>query len=343
MLLNAPLAFDVAVFVVSALIILAAGRRLTMHADRLADITGLGEALTGAVLLGAATSLPGIVTSVTAAAAGYPELALANALGGIAVQTFFIALADLSYPRANLEHAAADPSNLLYATLLVALLTLPLGASLLPPISWWGVHPVSPLCVLAYLLGLRMTHRHHREPMWGPIRTPDTAPDAPDEPRGDPRQVVRIGLRFASLALVVAVAGWMTAASGMSLVDRTSLGGGLVGTLLTAVSTSLPELVTTLAAVRRGALALAVGGILGGNTFDVLFAAFADVAYRDGSIYHAMSPAQPFLIVVTILMTAVLLMGLIRRERRGFANVGFEGPIVMLLYLLGVAGVVWLE
>jgi cation:H+ antiporter len=43
------------------------------------------------------------------------------------------------------------------------------------------------------------------------------------------------------------------------------------------------ELVTTIAAVRRGALQLAVGGIIGGNTFDTLFLTAADVSYREGS------------------------------------------------------------
>jgi cation:H+ antiporter len=55
----------------------------------------------------------------------------------------------------------------------------------------------------------------------------------------------------------------------------------VVGGLFTAVSTSLPELVTSVAAVQQGALTLAVGGIIGGNSFDVMFVAFADIAYRE--------------------------------------------------------------
>ena len=339
-LAGAPLAVDFAVFLAAAAVILAAGRRLTARADRLADVTGLGEAVTGAVLLGAATSLPGIVTSVAAAAAGHPELALGNALGGIAVQTFFVGVADFAYRRANLEHAAADPSNLLNGTLLIVLLTLPLAAWLTPPVSWLGVHPATPVIVGAYLLGVRLVREHRKEPMWGPTHTLETALDEPDEPRGERRDVAALGLRFAGLAAAVAAAGWATAESGAAIAAGTPLGEGLVGALLTAVSTSLPELVTTVAAVRRGALTLAVGGILGGNAFDVLFAAFADAAYRPGSIYHALRPGQALLIVVTILMTAVLLLGLLRRERSGFANVGFESPIVMVLYLLGMVAVV---
>jgi Ca2+/Na+ antiporter len=59
--------------------------------------------------------------------------------------------------------------------------------------------------------------------------------------------------------------------------DRLALSASIVGA---PVVTSLPELVTTLAAVRRGALQLAVGGIIGGNTFDTLFLTISDVGYR---------------------------------------------------------------
>ena len=50
-------------FAVAALLILFAGWRLADTADKLADVTGMGEAMTGAVLLGATTSLPGLLTS----------------------------------------------------------------------------------------------------------------------------------------------------------------------------------------------------------------------------------------------------------------------------------------
>ena len=74
----------------------AAGVRITHLADVLADRTGLGEALAGAVLLGAATSLSGVVASVVSALEGRPSLAFANSIGGIAAQTAFLALADLA-------------------------------------------------------------------------------------------------------------------------------------------------------------------------------------------------------------------------------------------------------
>ncbi|WP_166255772.1 hypothetical protein [Marinobacter salicampi] len=107
--------------------------------------------------------------------------------------------------------------------------------------------------------------------------------------------------------------------------------------MLTATSTSLPELVTSVAAVRRGALTLAVGGIIGGNAFDTLFTAASDVAYREGSIYHAVSDATIIWITLSLLMTSTLMMGLIRRQEQGVARIGTESAAVIVLYGLGVA------
>lgn len=105
-----------------------------------------------------------------------------------------------------------------------------------------------------------------------------------------------------------------------------------MGGLLTAIVTSLPELVISVAAVRRGALILAVGGIIGGNAFDVLFLAFADFAYLPGSLYHAMGAVNRFTLATTILMTGILLMGLVRRERHGPARIGLESTAILVLY-----------
>lgn len=337
MFTDLPLWINVGLLLAAAGVIALVGARMSAYADRLADITGLGEAVTGAVLLGAATSLPGIVTSVTAAAGDHPHLAMSNAIGGIAAQTFFIALADFAYRKANLEHAAASVTNLINGTLLLSLLSVPLLAYTTPDVTFYAIHPATPALIVLYLFGLRLATRTHHEPMWGPRETAETEADVPDEPPGDSRSVMAISLRFAATAAVVGVAGWIVAKSGIALTQLTGLSEGLVGTLFTAVATSMPELVTTLAAVRRGALTLAVGGILGGNTFDVLFAAFSDVAYRQGSIYHAMSSEQTFVIVLTMLMTTVLLLGLLRRETHGIANVGFETAAILAIYGGGMA------
>jgi cation:H+ antiporter len=332
-----PLWVVLTVFAVAAAVIAAAGTQMAQVADRLADRTGLGEAITGGVLLGASTSLSGFTTSVSTAVQGFADLALSNAVGGIAVQTAFLAIADVYYRRANLEHAAASITNLAQGALLIGLLSLPLLAGQMPAWTILGCHPASFIILIAYVFGMRIASETHREPLWGPTETSETRRDRPEEPKGGGRPLQVLLLRFALLLVVVGLAGYTLGQAGIAIADQTGLSQTLVGTLLTAVSTSLPELVTTLAAVRRGALTLAVGGIIGGNTFDVILVAASDIAYRDGSIYHASSGRPDFIIVLTMMMTAVLLLGLLRREKYGFANVGFESLLILLIYAGGTA------
>jgi cation:H+ antiporter len=113
-----------------ALVIVFAGTRLAAVADQLADRTGMGEILAGAVFVGGSTSLPGAITSMATAADGHAQLAIGNALGGLTAQTMFLAVADLVYRRANLEHAAATVTGLTQGVLLVSLLSIALIASI---------------------------------------------------------------------------------------------------------------------------------------------------------------------------------------------------------------------
>ena len=312
------------------------GTRLAANADRLADRTGLGEALTGGVLLGATTSISGSVLSVTAAAHGRPELAMGNALGGIAAQTAFLAVADAFYRRGNLEHAAASVANILQAALLVCLLSILLVGPRLPDVVLWGVHPVTIVLLGGYVAGMTLVRGAQDAPMWQPEKTPDTRLDQPDDVSKRAR-LLPLSAEFAAQVAAIGLAGWLLEAATATLVTETPLTESVAGLLLTSTATSLPELVTTIAAVRRGALTLAVSGIVGGNVFDTLFAAFSDVAYRDGSIYHAMSGTVSLWIGVSTLMTGVLLMGLIARQKQGPWRVGFESVLILALYAALVA------
>ncbi len=329
-----PLPWVVAAFAATAIVIAVAGTRLTAVADDLADLTGLGEAIFGAVLLGGTTSLAGITTSVAAAWQGYGDLAVSNALGGIAAQTSFLAIADMAHRGINLEHAAASVENLMQGALLVTLLAIPLLATSAPPATLWSIHPASLLLVLMYLFGIRLVRRAGAEALWTPRRTPETRVDEPDRDAVT-SSLPRLWLRFAVLGLVVAAAGYLVARTGIAIADRTGLSETVVGAFLTAIATSLPELVTSVAAVRQGALTLAVGGVIGGNSFDVLFLAFSDVAFRGGSIYHTAASRHVFVIALTILLTGTLLLGLLRRERKGIGGIGFESFLVLILYGLG--------
>lgn len=329
----------VGVFIAASTVIFFAGLRLTGLADRLADRTGLGEALIGAVLLGAATSLSGIIVSITAALDGRPSLAFSNSMGGIAAQTLFLAIADMFYRKTNLEHAAADLGNVFQGIVLMVLLSLPFLALSSPEFTLWAVHPVSFAIPVIYATGVVVSRRVHANPMWTPVHTEDTKTDQPGEEDAESRaqSTLRLFLIFGALMLLMGLAGYAIAKSASELADRTGIADSVVGALATGLVTSMPELVTTIAAVRRGALQLAVGGIIGGNTFDTLFLMASDIAYRDGSLYHAVGDADYFWIAAALLMTGILIGGLILRQRQGPARIGAESILLLGIYAGAVA------
>ena len=183
---------------------------------------------------------------------------------------------------------------------------------------------------------MRLSSQANEDPMWRAKDTDETELDEPEEETA--WQGSRTWLEFAGLALVAALTGFILAEAGVELADKSGLGQTAVGAIFTAVITSLPELVTSIAAVRQGALTMAVGGIIGGNAFDVLFLALSDIAYRGGSIYHAMTDGHVFIIAISIIMTGILLLGLLRREKHGFAGIGFESALILTIY----AGAVWM-
>lgn len=335
-LADLPLWQNILVFVLAGAVITWAGTRLAGLADRLADRTGLGEALAGALFLGMMTSLPGLAASVTAALEGRPALAISNALGGIAVQTAFLALADISYRKVNLEHAAASLQNIAQITLLVISLALVLLALAGPEVSLGPIHPVTPLILAVLIVGTMIVYRIGEKPMWLPRTTQETVPDEPD-PEAQNESLPPLIIKFCLTGSVVLVSGIIVAHSTGNIADETGMSESIAGAMLSGVVTSIPELVTTLAAVRRGALTLAVADIVGGNTFDVLFIVAVDVAYLTGSAFNAgqVGMREMFLTALIILLNMILLLGMLYRQTRGPGNIGLESVLILIIYLGG--------
>lgn len=324
---------SVIAFSIATLAIIFAGSRLARLADELADRTGMGEAVVGVLLLAGVTSLPDFAATLSAAIDARPDLAMSNVMGSMAVNLAFLGIADIFYRKANLEHAAASPVNLMLAGLLIVLLTLPLLAIATPSISQWSVHPITPVIVVAYLFGLRLVLHTQERPMWFPRRTRQTVSDEPEQQHKGSLAATWFG--FIALAIVTCIAGWVLMEAAKGIADQTELSDTQVGGLFTALATSSPELVTTVAAIRYGALTLAVSNIFGTNCFNMLVVAAADVGYLQNSIYHDVAPVQMTWGLVSILMTAILLLGMLRRETYGIGRIGFESALILTVY--GVA------
>jgi cation:H+ antiporter len=325
-----------AIVIASAVVIGVAGTRLVYVVESISRKTGLGDAISGALFIGIATSLSGSVLSISAAWEGHTGLAISNAAGGIVIQTFFLVIGDLLYRRANIEHAAASLENTMQAGLSILLMAAVLFFHFGPEMAFFGVHPGSILLIAIYVTGLHVIRQSHAYPQWFARRSPQTRDDDSRAPRLD-ESIGKLLIRFMVLALVLVVTGLVLTRATVALSVQTGISESVLGALLTSTLTSLPELVTMITAIRQGALTLAVGNIIGGNTFDVLFMSASDVAYRDGSLFHAMTGQHLLIVVTGICMTAILTLGLLRREKVGPVSIGLESVAVAGVFLLFIA------
>jgi cation:H+ antiporter len=114
------------------------------------------------------------------------------------------------------------------------------------------------------------------------------------------------------------------------------MGEGFVGTFLVAGSTSLPEVVVSLGAIRLGAVDLAVGNVLGSNLFNILILALDDVAYLPGAIYGAVAPFHLVSAVAVVTMNAILLVGLTYQAVHKRLVLSWDTWGILLVYFLAM-------
>ncbi|WP_135826185.1 sodium:calcium antiporter [Halorussus ruber] len=360
--------YPVGLFVSGVAVVLLLGSRFSRVSEELADAIGIGQTIGGMILLGASTSLPGVIISFDTALGGQATLSVSNAVGGIAAQTAFIAIADAAMRRGPLSEEVTMAASLMQLAVLLFLLTLALLAMLAPnTFVLFDVHLASLALVVAVILGFRMVQTSEVEPKWYSRRlrgqktgvtvsgesgettagesgvtvsgeSEETTAGESGETASDSTRTPALVGEYLLIAALVGGAGWLLSYGGQQVMTETALSPMLVGMTGMAIASSLPELVTSVAAVRRGAVALAIGDIIGGNVFDTLMLALADFAYSVDSIYAHVTLEVLFLVGMTTMMSSVLLIMLVRRETEDFGtSIGTESYLILVIYVVGSA------
>jgi cation:H+ antiporter len=334
-----PLSGVALAFIGAAGLVWVAGTRLAVYAEAIAERTGLGRAFLGALLLGGVTSLPEAATTVSASVIGNASLAVNNLFGGIALQVAVLALADWVVRGRALSSRVGDDSVLLQAGLLIIVLGVATAGVLLPDRLVFGVGAWSFAVFLAAVLAFFHIHRHASPGRWLPRRDPGTSQsEQPSTDAGTGSWTnTGLGVRLGAAALAILAAGYVLATAGDVLAERTGLGSAFTGAVLVALATSLPEVSTTLGAVRIGAFAMAYANIFGANILDAAIILLADVVYPGPAVLNEVGIATAAAGLLGIVLTAVWVVGLLERRGRVILGFGIDSGLVMALYLAGVA------
>ncbi len=327
-------------FAACAAVIIVAGTFLTRCADALADLTGLGRLLVGSILLAGSTSLPELTVDISAVRIGLPDMAVGDLMGSSLFNLLILAVIDMLHHSRGRLLSRASAAHALSATVSIGLMALAAAGILLGQrsLTWtlMGVDVASLAILAVYVLGVRLVYYDQR---FAAAASPQPAHDVL-MPAGPRMTLRRAAAGFVIAAAAILVAGPFMAEAAGKLAELTGLGGTFVGTTLVALSTSLPELVASLAAVRMGAFDLAVGNVFGSNAFNMVLLVPLDAVYRDGSLLAAASPNHVLTCLATILVTSVAVAGqLYQVERR--AKLIEPDALLVIVLICGALGLLY--
>jgi cation:H+ antiporter len=325
-------------FVVSAGAIVFAGTKLSRYGDQIAELTGLGRLWIGVVLMAAATSLPEVFTTMSAGWLDAPDLAAGNLFGAGMSNMLTLGLIDLLYRQKRVWQQAAL-GHTLTATLAMVLTALAAFFVLLRiEVVHLGVGFESVILLILYVLGMRLVFRQE-DMARRQLEQKAVVEGLAEEPGSDGsrRDALRYAVRGFSIgALVLLVAAPVLAWSAERIAEESGMTATFIGTSLVAITTSLPELVVSISAVRLGAFDLAVGNLFGSNAFNMAAFFFADLAYRGGGLLSTVSSTHALTALWAIIMMNIGLMGIIYRAERRFRLIEPDSLLMIVVYVLGL-------
>ena len=143
-------------------------------------------------------------------------------------------------------------------------------------------------------------------------------------------------LLFAGSAVLIIFSGVYLARYGDALAGLMGWGRLWVGTVLVASATSLPELVTNIAAASRDQPELVGGNILGTNMANMLVLAVAALLLGKERFFRQAAPEQKFLGSTAILLTGLAVVLGAFHLGVSFLEVGLASVLIFILYLVGM-------
>jgi len=306
--------------------LIVAATALTKAADVISDRTKIGRVWIGAVLLAGATSLPELATDVSAVRMNAADLAAGDLFGSSMANMLILAVIDLLPPRRRVLRGAGF-ENLLAASLAIVLTAVAAVFVLTrPQHQVLGLAPESFVLLGVYFFGMRAIYRHgaraheHSKAVKAPAAT---------------MTLRRAILKFSAAAAVILTSAPFFAGAAKTIAEVSGLGSTFVGTFLLGVSTSLPELVASLTAVRLGAFDLAVGNLFGSNAFNMVIFVAMDLA-APGPIFASLDGSHALSALSAVVLMALGIGAIVYRAERRFALLEPDSLLMVVVYGLGI-------
>jgi len=290
----------------------------------------MGRTWIGVVLMASVTSLPELITGVSSVTIfDLPNIAAGDVLGSCMFNMLIIALLDFMGGSTPLS-ARAHQGQVLgagFGILLLGLVGISLFASAsVPRIGWISLSSL--VFIGVYLIAIRTVFLYEKRRISEFVR--DVVEDARYERVSKARAYIMYGL---NAAVIIAAATYLPYL-GERIAEVTGLGRTFVGSVFIALSTSLPEVVVSLGALRMGAVDIALGNLFGSNLFNIGILALDDVLYTKGSLLSHVSGGHLVTVLAAITMTAIATIGLTYQTTRKLHVFAWDSIGLVIVYVL---------
>lgn len=243
------LAVAAIVFLVGLLLTIKGGDWFVDSASWFAEATGIPKFVVGATIVSFATTLPELLVSVRAAMNGSAQLAIGNAIGSVTANTTLIMGISLVAMVGVVNRKEFSLKGGLLLAAIVALTVISLGNFL--PV--WSAYILWTIFIVFMISNLVEGKKGAKSDKVTPY---------------EKKEIPSKALFFLIGTASIVFGAEFLVSSGKTIASGIGISETIIGFTVIALGTSLPELVTTLTAIRKRESSLSVGNIIGANIID---------------------------------------------------------------------------
>jgi cation:H+ antiporter len=319
-------------FPICALIILLCGYKLSHYADRIAERTGLAKSWIGVILLATTTSIPELVSSVSAVTLhDLPNMAVGGIVGACLFNLAVIGILDF-FSSKPVSHVV-QKGHIISAGFGVVLLGLTaldiLFGRFIPIVEKANKSdPMSFVFIAVYLVAMRMIYSYETT-----LQEESSARAETEVAAEKKESLLKLVSLFGLLAAVLVGAACYLPDLGAHIAAATGWHESFIGSSFIAVTTALPELSVAISAARRGSFDLAIASLLGSNLFNIFALAITDFCYTKAALLRSIAEVNTLAALAAIVSTGIVVIALTYSAKKKFLFLAGDALALFLVYV----------
>lgn len=284
-------------YAVLAAIVIFVSIKCANYVDLIDKKTNMSGAFIGGVILAAVTSMPELITSITAITiVDNPSLVMGNVLGSNIFNLTILATLAILFTKNFLQAKISNSHKITLGCTLAVYLILSIVVIFKVDYEIFGISFASILLLIIYVVSLKF------------LASDESSNDEEDTSKLTIKQII---VRFILMAIVLVVASVLITYVTDEISARLNLNGSVAGALFLGIATSLPELSSSVQLARKKNFNAMVGNIVGSNMFNYLILLIGDIIYRSASIYSSTAGKETNALIMFGFIGSIFTAGLL--------------------------------